>query len=145
MGTLVSEFVDKRKNLKFKATGNSMFPFIKDGDGIKISPYIENKPEIGDIVAYLDSNTRNLIVHRIIKLSANQFIAKGDSCLHSDGTQSKDDILGYVAEINQRLGLPNRLLVPRFKKIVTLLSLIRFTVILSILLKPLIRQNRSFM
>lgn len=129
LGILVSEFVKKRKNITFKATGNSMLPFIKDGDVITISPYIGNKPEIGDIVAYIDSKTKDLIVHRIMRLSGNRFIAKGDNCLHNDEPQFKVDILGYASNIHQGLVL--------LKKIVTFLSLMRCSLIISILVKRL--------
>ncbi|MCP4117798.1 MAG: hypothetical protein GY737_20850 [Desulfobacteraceae bacterium] len=132
-GILVCEFVDKGKNITFKAKGNSMLPFIKDGDTIKIAPYIENTPEVGDIVAYIDSNTRKLVVHRLIQLSEEQFIAKGDNCLHRDGPQFTTDILGYVVNIHQGLVL--------LKKMITFLSLIRGSLILGMAVKRLGSRN----
>jgi len=141
LGILVNEFVDRRKNIKFKATGGSMFPIIRDGDIITISPYIDNKPEVGDMVAFVDSNTRNLIVHRIIRLSSKRFISKGDSCFNKDRTQFLSNILGYVSDIDQNSAILNYKWIIKCKRIVVFFSLVRFNLVLSMLTTRLKTKN----
>lgn len=101
LGSLTKLIIGKGNQVKFKAKGSSMFPFIKDGDAIVLSPYFNIKPELGDIVAYLDSQTKNLVIHRIISITGYGFIPKGDSCLHSDEYQLLDNIVGYVPGVNE--------------------------------------------
>lgn len=99
LGAIVKAFAIKNIPIWFSAKGHSMFPFVIDGDTIMVSPYLDIPPEVGDIVAFLDSVTGNLIVHRIISLSRNQFITKGDSCFRMDTPQPISTILGFVSKV----------------------------------------------
>ncbi len=75
-----------------------MFPFIKDGETVLVSPYGQTQPDRGDIIAYIDSSTKDLIVHRIIALTSDMFSAKGDCCLQKDPIQPQSNILGYISK-----------------------------------------------
>lgn len=102
LGALVKSVVEAGQGIQFRAKGNSMFPTIKDGDLIKITQYTEISPNTGDVVAYLDHNTRNLIIHRIVDLTSDIFFAKGDSCFRKDPPQPINTIIGYISAINHR-------------------------------------------
>jgi len=100
LGKLVKDFTQKKNKIKFKTKGHSMKPLIKEGDMITISPYIDLYPSPGDIVAYLNLITEKLIIHRIMKISGNSFIAKGDNCFNNDMIHGTNCIIGYVSQIN---------------------------------------------
>ncbi|MCD4720394.1 MAG: S24/S26 family peptidase [Desulfobacula sp.] len=137
LGKLVKEFTQKRKKIKFKAKGHSMKPFIKEGDTITISPYIDLYPVPGDIVAYLNSVTDKLIIHRIMKISGNSFIAKGDNCFNNDIVHGINCIIGYVSQINGNSFIKKNLISSPFKRVLTAFSAIGLIFYLNKFLKKI--------
>lgn len=100
LGSLVETFSQKKHRIRLRAKGNSMFPFIMDGDSITITPYADTYlPEIGDVVAFVNFKTKQLIVHRLIRISNGSFETKGDNCSHRDPPQPLEGILGYVSNV----------------------------------------------
>ncbi len=97
---IVKTILEKGKTAKFKATGNSMLPNIINNDVVSLCPYRKKEPEIGDIVALKDKATGRIIIHRLIKKS-NLFFIKGDSAIRGDGLFSREDIIGFVSEIER--------------------------------------------
>ncbi len=100
LAKLIEAFTEKGHSIRFQANGNSMFPFIRGGNTVIIAPYGNKSPRLGDIIAYVDSKTQKLIVHRIIRLSNDGFVAKGDNCFRSDSYHPWTNILGQVSRIN---------------------------------------------
>lgn len=105
MGMIVKEILDSGGHAVLTAKGDSMFPFIKNGDKITITAPKEKTPRTGDIIAFINRVDRRLVVHRIIKISGHFFLAKGDFCYGNDGCQSISDILGYLPESKNRYPL----------------------------------------
>ena len=74
---------------RYAATG-SMNPTLNENSkGIKI-PITEKKQlHVGDIITYLDNNSGDLIIHRIIAIGFDEkgdfYMTKGDNNLVSDG------------------------------------------------------------
>ncbi len=104
-----------------------MFPFIKDGDILTISPYKGLNPEIGDIAAFFNSITNKLTIHRIIGIADKKYMAKGDCCFRNDGYQMKHHLIGTVTDIK---GSSNKAIFsihPKIKKIIALFSIINIT------------------
>ncbi|MBC8439143.1 MAG: S26 family signal peptidase [Deltaproteobacteria bacterium] len=89
--------------IKFSGTiqGNSMLPWIKDADTIKIVP-ITSKIKVGDIVACYEESNSRFVAHRIIKTANNNIITKGDNCFAPDPDIKKEDLAGKVAEIYRK-------------------------------------------
>lgn len=63
--------------------GNSMSPYIKDGDIITISPYCGEKLKCGDIILYYKFSS-HLTIHRICNISIDEnektiYYTKGDN------------------------------------------------------------------
>lgn len=90
------------------ARGRSMYPFIKDGDIIKIAPIKKRPIRMGDIVA-VDKKTEGdgwFLVHRVVKIledSGREFyLTKGDAHKGSpEGPFAIDIIAGRVAQIER--------------------------------------------
>ena len=61
---------------------DSMSPVLKTGDYVLVDG--RDYPEIGDIIAFYDSSSGDIVVHRIVDESGNCFITKGDNSLMED-------------------------------------------------------------
>ncbi len=87
-------------------TSASMWPALKEGDLVLIKG-IEGKEEIkeGDIVVY--QNPKGFTIHRVIKLSENTLITKGDANNVNDGPIEYNQIIGKIVNFrNKPLRIP---------------------------------------
>jgi len=78
-----------------------MFPFIRDGDIITVSPLYGNMPRIGDVLAFAHPETGKLLVHRIVGITGNFFLPKGDNTFYIDGFVPKEGIFGCVTNVER--------------------------------------------
>lgn len=92
----------KDRLFRFRAQGTSMYPFVRDGDVIVISPLRVQAPRVGDIVACLRLDTNRFFVHRILRKQANCYLIKGDNACCDDGWFPRESILGRVVQIERR-------------------------------------------
>ncbi len=99
---LVRAVHEKGAAFRFRAKGYSMHPAIKDGDKIVIVPPGEALPGIGDIAAFVQPETGNLIIHRIIERRGNLYLLKGDNAAAADGYVPAVNILGLVKVAKRR-------------------------------------------
>jgi len=98
---LLSAVHEKGADFRFGASGMSMSPTIRDGDIITLSPPKGMKPVFGDILAFRHPETGKLIVHRVIGVSSDTFLAKGDNSLDPDGLIPLSNILGVVTRVER--------------------------------------------
>jgi len=98
---VVQAVLEKGVTAKFRVTGSSMIPTIKSNDVVSISPYKENRPKIGDVVALLDRANSRIIIHRIIKKKEKMFLLKGDGLLRYDGLFPRQWIVGLVSGVER--------------------------------------------
>lgn len=86
---------------KFRVSGHSMEPTLKQGKGILASslPYLFFKPKAGEIIAFKSKN--NLIVKRIKAVRENKYLVQGDNKSDSKefGWIEKGQIIGRVIYI----------------------------------------------
>ncbi len=106
------------KTVYLNARGMSMYPFIKNGDRIKIVPVNEKEIKIGDIIAVRikDRTGPCLRVHRVVKIADYKgrkiYFTKGDFHRRGlDGYVTKELIAGKLTQIKRNnltidLGLP---------------------------------------
>jgi hypothetical protein len=99
---LMSEVLEHNANLKFRANGSSMFPFIQDGDTLTISPLTRIKPRIGRVVAFSHPQTKKLIIHRIVGKDGSAYLIKADNSTdQADGLIPLSHILGCVSKVER--------------------------------------------
>lgn len=71
------------KTMKSKfstCSGPSMYPTLIAGDGLKLEPYRNvSEVRVGDVISYPYPGRPYDVVHRIIKLSADDVITRGDN------------------------------------------------------------------
>jgi signal peptidase I len=88
---------------RFRASGDSMYPSIRNGDYLNIVRCQTTELRRGDIV--LTATERGLTAHRIVRISerdgAVQVITRGDNALRSDRPVEPEQILGRVVHIEQ--------------------------------------------
>lgn len=102
---------------KFSARGFSMFPFIRDGDVITVSPLHGLSPGIGDVVVFRDPSAGRLLVHRAVGRRGGFYIMRGDNAEAADGCVPARSIIGRVTGVEREgkgvsLGLgPERFLI----------------------------------
>lgn len=92
------------KFVRFNAVGDSMFPFLHDGDLVLIEPAIVENLKIGDVIFYVDSNG-HFLLHRIIRKGTLagrlEFQIQADNNLKPGGWISSDQIFGRLAQFCQ--------------------------------------------
>lgn len=76
---------------RFQARGWSMSPFIRDRDVITLEPLLGDTPRIGEIVAFIPLGSENPIVHRVVALRGEHFVARGDAL-----AQDPDEIIPFI-------------------------------------------------
>ena len=92
-------------NLKIKAGGYSMYPFIKPGTTIFIEPLTEdNDPAPGEIIAW--KRESGFVVHRLLRSERRRndviYYTRGDSCKYEDKPVTRDQIAGKVVKIENK-------------------------------------------
>ncbi len=102
---VVQAVLENGVTAKFKVTGSSMLPTIRNNDVVSISPYKENNPKVGEVVALLDRANSRIIIHRIIKKKEKMFLLKGDGLLRYDGFFPREWVAGFVSGV-ERNGTP---------------------------------------
>lgn len=100
-GSLVMALVEKNAAVKLKASGTSMFPNILNGDILTLVPYQDKLPKTGDVACLYDPETRQIIIHRIIKKINGGFLLKGDNVWRCDGVFGHRRIIGYVSHLER--------------------------------------------
>ncbi|MGZ7066370.1 MAG: S24/S26 family peptidase [Candidatus Aminicenantales bacterium] len=101
----------QKKPFRFRATGLSMSPFIKDGDVVTVRPLRSRPPRTGDIAAFLYPGTGKVAVHRIVREKSGRYSLKGDNVPAIDGSLPLDRILGTVSRVDRdgaKVGLGGR-------------------------------------
>lgn len=108
--------LNKNAKFRFKAKGASMWPWIKNGDVLTISPLPFKGPRLGDVVPYAISKSM-MVVHRIVGKQHGKYLICADNATDYDGLFSEDAFYGRVSKIERnnrdiRFGLgPERVLI----------------------------------
>jgi signal peptidase I len=98
---LMEAVLEKNVPFRFTATGCSMTPFIRDGDLITISP-VPLRLRPGDVVPFVNPSCNKLMVHRILNVSQEGYLIKGDNNSEPDGRIPASSIIGRVVRVEHR-------------------------------------------
>lgn len=82
-----------------KVIGNSMFPLLRKGDWIYVEPIDVKKLKIGDIILF--HIQQRFVVHRIVKISNEYLVTKGDWSRFLDAPIFMDNVIGKVTAIRR--------------------------------------------
>jgi signal peptidase I len=109
---LIKAVLESGNSVELLTSGYSMFPTLRPGDKVLVSPISENiSPVPGDILIIKDDNI--LVLHRLIEIGKNNvgktvFITCGDSMNESDSPVMGDQIVGIAGSFtrnNKRISL----------------------------------------
>jgi signal peptidase I len=92
--------------LRIKARGASMFPLVRDGDVVTVTPAVRTQVRVGDVICY-ERLPGRLVVHRVIARAHDRLLAKGDALAGVDSVHAAQ-LLGKVTVI-ERFGRVSRL------------------------------------
>lgn len=88
---------------RFRASGDSMYPAIRNGDYLHVVPCQTSELRRGDVI--LAATERGLTAHRIVSISEHdgtlRVITRGDNALRSDLPVPVGDVLGRVEKVEQ--------------------------------------------
>ncbi|MHB9033802.1 MAG: S24/S26 family peptidase [Anaerolineae bacterium] len=119
---LMAAVLSKGKPFRFQARGYSMYPFIRSGDILTISP-LDRRVRLGQVVACLQPGDRHLVVHRIVRLDGTRYLVRGDYTPMPDGLVTVLNLIGRVTRIEHggrkhHFGLGwERILIAHFSRI----------------------------
>ncbi len=93
----ITIFIANSSLSRYAATG-SMLPLLNENSkGIKIPVTTPDQLHIGDVITFKDSNSDDLIIHRIINIGFDEqgtfYTTKGDNNLASDGKIRYEQIM----------------------------------------------------
>jgi signal peptidase I len=93
------------KHLRFRASGISMQPIVRNGDILLIAPRAEDQTiKMGDVVLSTIDPGR-VVVHRVIRRKTDgtgiRYLLQGDYATKADGWVAQADLLGRLVEIQR--------------------------------------------
>ena len=77
-------------------TGNSMKPLFRSG---KDRAVIIPKPEtfnVNDVLLYRKISTNEVILHRVVSVTKNGLVIRGDNCYYDETNVKNENILGVL-------------------------------------------------
>jgi hypothetical protein len=98
------ELLQEEREIVITAGGYSMWPALRPGDGLIISPLKTNTgPAVGEVVAI--NRDGGFVAHRITEMKATdkglQVRTRGDSSLHPDPWVSGNEIAGVIRQVRR--------------------------------------------
>jgi signal peptidase I len=87
---------------RFRATGDSMYPAIRNGDAVEIAPCDVSELRRGDIV--LAALPRGLTLHRVVRISPRGIVTRGDNSLCADSPFGPSQVLGRAIKSEEITG-----------------------------------------
>lgn len=102
---MAKELLSRGDVLRCRASGSSMYPFIRDGDIITVAPVKVSRIRYADIIFFQDEFGR-VVVHRVIKVRrAGEeicLVTRGDSMRRTDDCLDGRGLLGRVMSVEKR-------------------------------------------
>ena len=110
----LTDLLSRGVAVRFQARGESMKPAIRSGDHVYVRPMLDRRsPRVGDVV--LVRAPRGLTAHRVVKITPNGIVTRGDNSLLSDFALGHDAIVGHLTHVERDGNMvPLPLRAPRF-------------------------------
>ena len=103
---LTTELLSQGTTVRFRPSGRSMYPSIREGELVTVEPVVASDVTLGDIVLY--RSERGLIAHRVVGSSPTQssvlsphYCLQGDASLCCDQPVEAHQILGRVIGVER--------------------------------------------
>jgi len=86
--------------MRWTVRGSSMWPAIRDGATVLVTPCDPRRVGVGEVIAY--SRGGALVVHRVACVEATGLRCRGDALSRDDGVVAWGEVLGRAAVLDQR-------------------------------------------
>ncbi len=99
---LTAELLSRGTRVRFRPSGRSMYPSIREGELITVEPVQPSDVKLGDIVLY--RSERGPIAHRVVEIASQDsrvFRLRGDASLSCDEPVEAHRILGRVVGVER--------------------------------------------
>ena len=113
---LTAELLSRGTTVRFRPSGRSMYPSIREGELITVEPVVPSDVQLGDIVLYRCE--RGLIAHRVVGTQSSvlgphhsslthssvlspHYFLRGDASLSCDKPVTGQQILGRVVGVER--------------------------------------------
>lgn len=101
---MVESLLAEGLRVRFRASGRSMLPAVRDGECLIVAPVRAGKVSRGDVV--LGATWRRLVAHRVVGVGVDArggrvFTLRGDASLEADGQVGSAAILGHVVAVER--------------------------------------------
>jgi hypothetical protein len=80
--------------------GASMYPALREGDRLEVSPIGARPPRPGEIVVVCRGE--RLVAHRLVSLARGVAVTRGDASAADDRPIASSEILGRVVAVRRR-------------------------------------------
>lgn len=95
---VIAERLQKGETVTFRPHGNSMTPYIKDGQEVTVRPFKDNEPMLLEDIVLAKVHGR-FYLHRIVNVDmVTQRVLIGNAHGHVNGWTSQDKIYGILVE-----------------------------------------------
>lgn len=98
---LIRDVCSRGAAFRFRAGGHSMRPAIQNGDIVTISPLNNFTPMKGEVIAFRNGQSKNMLVHRIINFQKEKIVLQGDASEEMDGLIGLKDVAGIVSRVER--------------------------------------------
>ena len=99
---LTTELLSQGATVRFRPSGRSMYPSIREGELITVEPVEASDVKLADIVLY--RSQRGPIAHRVVEIASRDariFRLRGDASLSCDQPVAAHQILGRVVRVQR--------------------------------------------
>jgi signal peptidase I len=86
--------------VRFTATGNSMRPFLHDGDIVELVPLDRSGPDVGQIVL-VSRDESSYVLHRVVRILGDRIFLAGDAHGYWKEPFSRESLLGRVVALQR--------------------------------------------
>ena len=101
LAELLIAVLNKGALFKICAKGYSMFPFIRNDDIVAISPILDSRISVGDVLAFFAPESGQIAIHRMVCKKGKHYIMKGDNSYNIDGIVCRNRIVGRVISVER--------------------------------------------
>jgi hypothetical protein len=101
---IVHSLLEEGLSVRFRASGRSMLPALRDGEYLIVAPARAAEIDIGDVV--LCDTRRGPVAHRVLSVERSargekQFTLRGDASLECDGPVTAPQVRGRIVSVER--------------------------------------------
>ncbi len=98
---LIEEYYKNGDEIFGLTVGESMYPLFRSDKDVATVKRLSDIPKVNDVLLYKIPNDDKLVLHRLIKLTENGMVIRGDNCYFKETNITFDDIIGVMTSFER--------------------------------------------